>query len=268
MLGNAQQAAILIAPFCTIALWLILNDTQRRTRILWITLLAINLLFLMWTGSRTGLLMLVLGCTAVLSSRIGRSVALLPLAFLMFLGLWYLSDLLQIGSSVERLVSSEDTRKGVWARQIAAALQSPLIGVGWNEQVGGSESSYFGGFAAYGLGFFLLLCALVGGSMALCAYLIRNRRWLPAEDRPLVDVFVGFCALYFGGAAFEGYLLARSSTALVMMLMISGIGIYLREMVAASMAGQLEHHQLEDDYGEHHPDGHPDEHSHDAPQAV
>ncbi len=242
MLANAQQAAILVAPFCIIALWLILHDPQRRTKILWITLLAINLLFLMWTGSRTGALMLVVGAAGVLYTRIGRAIALLPLAAIMFWGLWYLSDLLQIGSSVERLVSSENTREGVWSRQIEAALSSPLFGIGWTEAIGGSESSYLGGFAAYGIVFLLLVLTLLFGSMAFCIGLMRNRRVLPEHDRPLVDIFVAFNAMLFGGAAFEGYLVARSSSALTMMLMFVGIGVYLRETLAERIAeSRLEH---------------------------
>jgi hypothetical protein len=255
MLGNAQQAAILVAPFCVISLWLILNDPVRRNRILWIGLLAINLLFLMWTGSRTGLLMLVLGTMAVLSTRIGKAIALLPVAALLFFGLWYLSDLLQIGSSVERLVSNDDTRHQVWTHQLEAALSSPLIGVGWNENVGGSESSYFGGFAAYGIGFLLLILAFVFFSIGRCAYLLRNRRVLSGTDRTLVDIFIGFNAAYFGGAAFEGYLLARSSTTMVMMLMFAGIGTYLKERIAQAHAGEqvLEYDYVyEEEHGQKH----------------
>jgi hypothetical protein len=236
MLGNAQHAAVLVAPFAVIALWLIMHDKQRRAKILWIALLAINLLFLLWSGSRTGALMFVLGAVLVFYSRGGKAVIFLPFAALMFWGLYYLSDLLQIGSNVERLVSGEDTRKGVWTAQIAAGLSHPLFGVGMNENIGGSESSYLAGFAAYGFVVLVIMIVLLLASAAFCLRLMRGKPWLPDQDRSLVDIFVAFNAMYFVGAAFEGYLAARSSTTLTMMLMFSGIGVYVKERIAEEQA--------------------------------
>src|SRR5207237_1186026 len=73
MLANAQQAAIFCAPLAIIALWLLLNDESRRARVLWFTLLAINMLFLAWTGSRTGAMLCVLGRVFGLYARLGRA---------------------------------------------------------------------------------------------------------------------------------------------------------------------------------------------------
>lgn len=232
MLANAQQAGMLTAPFVVVALWLLLNDKVRRLRLLWIALIAINLLFLGWTGSRTGALMLIMGLMFVLYNRIGKMVLLLPFAVVMFFGLSYLAKELQIGSNLERLVSTENTRSAVWARQLANIGRSPLVGVGWKDS-GGSESSWLGGFAGYGIGMFLLMLSLLAYSVWLCLRFQLRRRQFPAESRPLIDLFCSWNAMYFTVATFEGIMLGRSSAPQTTMLMFAGLGVYLTNVLAA-----------------------------------
>lgn len=232
MLGNAQQAGMLTAPFVVIALWLLLNDKVRRLRLLWIALIAINLLFLGWTGSRTGALMLVMGLMFVLYNRMGKMILLLPFAVVMFFGLSYLAKELQIGSNLERLVSTENTRTAVWARQLANIADKPLVGVGWKDS-GGSESSWLGGFAGYGVGMFLLMVALLAYSVWMCMRFQLRRRQFPVESRPLIDLFCSWNAMYFTVATFEGIMLGRSSAPQTTMLIFAGIGVHLTNVLAS-----------------------------------
>lgn len=232
LLANAQHAAVLISGFAVVALWLILNDSQKRTRPLWIALLAINMLFLVWTGSRTGALMFVIGTAGVLYARIGKFVLFLPVAALMLWGLFALAEALQIGANLERLVSTEDTRQGVWSAMLQNALENPLIGVGWGEDTGGSENSYLGGFAAYGIVYFALISSLLLGSIFMCIRMTLSRKLLPPDQRPLIDLVCAYCAMYLSGAMFEGYILARSSSALMMMLMVAGMALWINEQMS------------------------------------
>jgi O-antigen ligase len=241
MLANAQQAAMLCAPFAVIALWLLLNDKTRRLRLLWLGLIGINLLFVAWTASRTGVLMLVLGAAFVLYNRLGKLVLLLPVGGVLVFGLSFLADELQITSNIERLTSTENTRAGVWSAQLANIMESPLIGVGWHE-TGGSESSWLGGFAGYGLGMFLLMIAFLAWSMWRCATLWVRRRRLPREYRPMIDMYISWNAMYFGAATFEGIILGRSSTSQMLLLMMAGIGVWLVEQT--QLAAE---HPVEDD---------------------
>ena len=232
MLGNAQQAALFCAPMAVAALWLLLNDPQKRTRVMWLALTAINLLFIIWTGSRMGALMLAVGLLAVLSARPERALILLPVAGLVFWALYGLSDSLQIGANLERFTSTDDTRGGVWQAQIRTALENPLVGAGWKD-AGGSESSYLGGFAGYGFGMFLLMLTLVGVTMWGCLKLFTVRRRMTPELRALVDLYNAFMLMFFVGAGFEGFILARSATTSVMFLMFAGIGKFLQGEAAA-----------------------------------
>lgn len=242
MLGNAQQAAMLCAPFAVIATWLLLNDLNKRLKPLWIGLICINLLFIGWTGSRTGLLMLMMGMAFVLYNRLGKLVLLVPIVAVLFVTLAFLSDELQIQSNLDRLASTENTRGGVWQAQLSAIAESPLVGVGLDER-GGSESSWLGGFAAYGIGMFLLMIAFLFWSMWRCATLWIRRRRLPRSERPLVDMYISWNAMYFSAATFEGIILGRSSTTQVMMFMFAGIGVWLVEQVSHGVS----HATAEDD---------------------
>lgn len=232
MLANAQQAAVLTAPFAFTAIWLFMYDPNKRLRALWVALTGINLLFLMWTGSRTGALMFAVGITFMLYSRGGKALLLLPIGGVVFGLLYWLALELQIMKNVERLVSNENTRDWVWALQIENFFENPLIGVGWGE-TGGSESSYLGGAAAFGIGYAALMACLLFGSMLMCLKLTVFKRRLPKADRALADMFIAWNAAYFAGAAFEGYLIGRSSTPQVMALLFAGIGVYLKDAVAA-----------------------------------
>jgi hypothetical protein len=252
MLANAQQAAMLCAPFAIIALWLLLNDKNRRLRLLWLGLIGINLLFVAWTASRTGVLMLVLGAAFVLYNRLGKLVLLLPVGGVLLFGLSFLADELQITSNIERLTSTENTRAGVWSAQLANIMESPIIGVGWHE-TGGSESSWLGGFAGYGLGMFLLMVAFLAWSMWRCASLWIRRRRLPREYRPMIDMYISWNAMYFGAATFEGIILGRSSTSQVLLLMFAGIGVWLVEQTQLVMERSAEDDESDEPplYDEH-----------------
>jgi hypothetical protein len=249
MLANAQHAAVLVSIMAVVAMWLLLHEPHKLTRVFWATLVAINLLFLIWTASRTGALMFVVGLTALLYSRVGKMITLLPVAALIIWGLAALADALQIGANLERFTSTTDTRGWVWAALINNAMESPLIGVGWSE-AGGSESSYLMGFASYGILYFLFMLALLGFSMLQCFRLTMQRKWLPPEHRPMVDVFVAFCAMYFAGAVFEGFILARSFVPQLLLLIFSAIGAWLTHEIAANQAEGRYAEAHETDYDE------------------
>jgi hypothetical protein len=252
MLGNAQHAAVMVAPMAVIALWLSMNDTVKRRKILWIALIAINMLFLGWTGSRTGGMMFIIGVSVVLYRRLGSAVLLMPLAALMLWGLAYLADALSIDSNLARFLSTENTRPSVISSQLHAALESPLLGVGWRNDFIASENSYFGGLGAYGIGYFLLILCLVGVSMWQCFRFNVQKKWIAREHRPLIDLFTAFNLMFFAGATFEGYLLARSFVPTLMLMVFAAIGLWIRDEIAANQAASADHAMLQEEleYGE------------------
>lgn len=265
MLANAQQAAVLVAPFAVSALWLLFNDPKKRNKMLWIALIAINLLFLAWTGSRTGAMMFIVGVTFVLYARIGQAVLLLPVAALMLWGLFALAIELKIYENLERLVSTENTRSGVWTNMWNNAMENPLLGVGFDD-AGGSENSYLLGFASYGVGYFLMTVVLLLGSMFVCWRVLLGRRYVGTFDRGLIDLFLSFNAMYFAGSFFEGYMLGRSNCSQVLLIFAAGLLPYISERIAAGREERLHRsddeimdYELAESYGEgdHHHDVEP-----------
>lgn len=254
MLGNAQHAAALNAPMAVIAVWLFMHDPSRRTKILWVALIAINLLFLGWSGSRTGGLMFMVGLMAVLYSRIGKSILLLPVAAGLLWVLALLAETLQIGANLERFTSSSNTRDWVWTGMLQAAFENPLIGVGWRGGDLGTENSYLGSLSAYGIIYFLLTISLLVVSVWQCFNFNIRKRWLRPEHRAIVDVFTSFYAMFFAGALFEGYILARSFIPQLMLLTFAAIGMWIREEISYNQEHAYEYIHADDavEYGEPH----------------
>jgi hypothetical protein len=170
----------------------------------------------------------------------------------MLWGLAYLADALSIDSNLARFLSTENTRPSVISSQLHAALESPLLGVGWRNDFIASENSYFGGLGAYGIGYFLLILCLVGVSMWQCFRFNVQKKWIAREHRPLIDLFTAFNLMFFAGATFEGYLLARSFVPTLMLMVFAAIGLWIRDEIAANQAASADHAMLQEEleYGE------------------
>lgn len=257
MLGNSNQAGQMCGPMAAIALWLLVNDTSKRAKLLWLALIGANLLFVIWSGSRAGGLHFFIGVAGVFYARSGKAILLLPVAGLMLWGLYELSHALEIGQNLDRFTSGgPDTRSGVWVAQWELAMENPLIGSA-GEGSGYSENSYLFGFALYGIGMFALLVSFMLASAWFCLRLMMNRRVLETDDRALLDLFVAFNAMYFLGAFFEGFMIARSNTLQSMLLMFAGIGVYMRDQITLA-----QHHHDESYDGEVQPSADDGSHDH------
>lgn len=248
VLSNPQLCGLWLAPILVMALWGALNDPERRLRFLWFGLVGMYILFAGWTGSRLTVIITLIGWAFVLWAKIGKLVLLLPFAAVLVYGLGILAEQLQIGANLERLTSVENTRTSAWAAQLSAIAENPWIGVGW-EDTGATENSYLAGFAGYGIVMFLLLLAFLAFGIGLCAKLMLHRRSLPAHEKGLLDMVVGFHAMYFIGAAGEGYMLGRSSSIQTTLLVLGSVAMYLVQRARAIESGEV-------DFAEEH--GHPE----------
>lgn len=270
MLGNAQQAAILCSTTAVLALGLLLYDDKRRLKPLWIGVLAMNLLFVMWTASRTGALATIVGVGVLLLGRGGRSVLLLPAAGVLVFLLFTLANALGIQDNLDRFTGGEDTRTMAWADQIRTGLANPLFGVGLGQTF--SENSYLNGFASYGIVMLVLLLVFTWISVSLCLRIYRGRHWLSPQEQGLMYVTLSWHAMYFACAFFEGFMVGRSSNPQIMMFMFAGVALYLRNRIEDEQQAAAEQgwHHDPDAYGhegygaDEHPDGagHGPEHDH------
>jgi hypothetical protein len=229
--ANPQHASVLLASMAVVALWLALNDL-RRLRLLWAGMLGITIILLAWTGSRTGMGMLVIGATATLYARMGRTILILPVIALAGAVGFKVLQSLNVDLGLWRLTSTENTREQAWATLLQSGLSSPIIGVGLRD-AGDTENSYLLAFAGYGIGMVALVFTLMFACFVQSLRLIRRRKFLPPADRTLADLIIGVEIMYFAGAMFEGYVMARVGPPLMFLLIFSSMGAALISMLDA-----------------------------------
>jgi len=143
--GNPQGAALQLGVTSTIALFLALNETKGRYRLVWPVLTAVNVVLLMWTGSRTGMGMFTIGAAAVLYSRLSRAILLLPVIGIVgIVAFTLVGDTSDIVNTASRLTSTENTRANAWTTLLRLSAENPLTGVGMEKEAreGASENSY------------------------------------------------------------------------------------------------------------------------------
>ncbi|MHA7814425.1 MAG: O-antigen ligase family protein [Phycisphaerales bacterium] len=248
LLANPQHAGTLMPFICCILLWLVLNDSNRY-KLFFLALLCINGVFQIWTGSRTGLGMVIIGVCAVLYGRVGRAILVLPLIGLFaYLGLNFVTNVLNIDFGADRLTSTLNTRDRAWANLLQIGLDNPILGVGVDESEN-SENSWLYAFASYGIGMLGIVILLTFVGFATGLRWIRARFLLPAEYRPMMDMCISVIAMYFAGAVLEGYVLSRVAPPLCFFPVFAGAGVILSKY-AYSYNSSVEFDEYEDHYEE------------------
>ncbi len=215
--ANPQHAAGLSAVISMVAIWLTMNDPKKRLKPLWLFVVGTHILFIMWSGSRTGALCALVGYAAILYARLGRTILLMPVAVAVIAGLVMFASDQGVKFGFDRLTSTDDTRSVAWATLIQTGLRNPVIGVGAME-AGASENGFLYGFASYGFLIPILLFAQLCISGYLCLMLIRARVGAGEFQKRLADLCIGFFCTYWLGNMAEGYGIARMSPQVVLFL--------------------------------------------------
>lgn len=252
--ANPQSAAIFLAPTAGIGLWCFLNGPTRLKRMFAAVITASTIIMLVWTGSRTGALMFILMASGVFYARVGRAALLAPVLAATVAALWWFAtSVLDVDLGLKRLTSVEDTRTFAWTLLWEAGKSNPIFGVG-SDDLRASENSLLYGFASYGIGMVILILLLGAVSFVQVVRLLRIQRHLNPFRRRLAHLCISFNAMYFVGAIFEGYIVARISVLTVYMLVFAGITTrLLADHRAAMMAEEAESYDHENHwlhYGE------------------
>lgn len=250
--ANPQHAGVLMAFWCVIVLWLTLND-DRKYRLIYLALLGLNGAFLLWTGSRTGLGMTLIGVSAVLYTKAGRAILMLPVvAIITYVGLKVIVNVLGIDFGIERLASTDNTRDYAWWKLLKTGMENPLIGVGTLESEK-SENSWLFGFAAFGIVMLSTLLLLTFVAVIESLKGLRARFSMSPHYRPMMDLVLGVVAMYFAGAVLEGYMISRVSATLCIYPVIAGAGALLRQSVSAQQPlydDNYEYDSVAESYGD------------------
>lgn len=206
--ANPQFMACLSAFQVLCAIWLIYFGSL-VARLLWIVIAITGIAIIAAAGSRTGLLLLMIGVGVISIRRFGRIVIVVPAMLLAMVVLNLLVDALGIDIPFARLLSGDNTRQQAWGILMGQFVSSPLLGVGTGASEK-SENSLLYAAASYGILAAALLVAFAAWSLSRCVRLIRRTNSVP-EVHPFVDLFVAMIIMYLVGSIFEGYMIARVS---------------------------------------------------------
>lgn len=223
--ANPQFVAVMCAFSSVTCLWVGLNDKNKLFRIFAIGVSTVMLVCLVWSGSRTGFGMFVIGSGFILAARAGQAILLAPVAAIV--GMLVLNVVLGTGDvnfDPGRLINTENTRGTSWSGLFRTFLENPLLGTGDPNRARGSENSYLLALAAHGIFMGVLVFALMGACIILCLKLLRRRRYEDKFGKALTDLAMGGMAMYFAGGLLEGYIISRVHSATVFLVLCATIG--------------------------------------------
>lgn len=180
------------------------NFAHIRNYIAYITLLSGGILALLLTGSRTALLMLIVGTTILLLSKRKFKVDIWILSasltfFSLFIFIIFQAD---IYSTFYHREGGTNTRSDVWIYMVKLIFVNPWFGYGYF--VENSENSYLRSMIAFGIPFGIALSSVV----LLCTINLFKLSWNNRKfpDKP-EHLFLALMLALLTGGIFEGFLI-------------------------------------------------------------
>jgi O-antigen ligase len=193
------------------------------------------------SGSRTGLLLLIVGLLTYICARQRfRSTVIVGATFFLavivaFIVMFVPGHFLM---AFDRGTAGIDTRTTAWTALWSAIEAAPLLGHGGDFSQA-SENSYLRGWAKYGIFYFVVLILLVGVSTRNWIKVVRSVGYTSAQSM-LLALHVG---LVIGGL-FEGYLVDSFSLPAILFLLTSVFGRPPLVSSADAMFGATGHNKL------------------------
>jgi hypothetical protein len=217
-------------------------------------------LFLLWSGSRTALLCAGTGLLVYFRFRIGRFAIVLAVgAIVVLLAAMLFSESFE---GIDRFVSGENTRRGVWLRLLDDFRQAPVFGtinMRSDENISSAESTYLSTLSLMGISGGIPLAFLILGVIGMGVTALRARR-AGKVDPDHADLMLAAVALMLVGSVFEGFFLGILAYAVVWNYIIMGLSTFFGERLAMSheeiaevngLAGEAEEYEPEPDELEH-----------------
>jgi hypothetical protein len=238
--GNAQQAAGVCTSLFLTNLYLF-GDLPPLRPMKWIcaVLAGILALFILWSGSRSGVLASGIGVLLMYRFSLGRATLAA-----MFSGLFLLVGFLVFeGSSqgIDRVLDAGtgNTRAAVFANAVGDWMSSPLVGVMPFGYENGVESSYLRALASLGvLGGIAVLVPFAAMASSLARALWVGR--LHPEARKLSDLYVGLIGSFVIINVFEGFAFGVLTFPMMSIYLVLSLGGFLFDHYAASVpAGEV-----------------------------
>lgn len=243
--GNPQYAAMVLSIGAQ-PLYMLLASRREGPirRIIWGIFAAAGTTLLMSTGSRTGMLVLIVGLAIMFWRRSFRFVLMIiVIGFLIMLFQWLFSI---GGEASARLLNTMDTRSGGWKAYIELFLDHPLLGHVEDLDFGVVENSYLTVAARTGV----VGLSVLGLAMMFIFFSIlqlRRTKALVSKDQGYAIDFVsaGIVSI-LAGAIFEGILVGTLTFMLLSLYIYLGLLKYLTD---PNTLQQLKQNGAEDSFG-------------------
>jgi O-antigen ligase/polysaccharide polymerase Wzy-like membrane protein len=221
--GNPQHAGVLIALSLLVMCYLFMQERKTIYRLLLGATIGLMVLMLIWTGSRTGVLMAVIGLGLLFRARIGKLFVIsLVCGLFLYIAIGFFQESTE---GVSRLVSTENTRGAVWLQMIDEFKSAPLFGM-IPQEIEIQENSYLSAAARTGMiGIAVLGIAMLTiiGSLAK----LQMHRANLGEHTLLADLVTAGMVSLAVGAMFEGYLLGMLSSQIFLIYIYLAILAFL-----------------------------------------
>ena len=217
-LGNAQGAAIFIAPILLMTCYLVAQPTEPR---MWRLLMGCTAgwlaLLLLWAGSRTGILMAVIAMPLLFRLRLGRgAIAITAFGLALLIATQMMG--IQFDSNVARLTSTLDDRTHLWQESWEQFLANPIFGAGMTPKAF-HESSYFSAAGVTGLiGLVPLALAVVFIGFSLLR--LQKLRQELGQYVMLADLVTAAVVCLGVGSLFEAILLGTLANGILMIFIV------------------------------------------------
>ena len=203
--GTATHTAEAIAIMLPCVVFLIFSrEEPKALRALWVATAGTLIIFMIFTGTRNGVLMSFFALVLLFRMRLGKLVAAGVLVGIVAMIAWQFIGT-DASSSASRLIDLTDTRTAGWRSTVQGFYANPAFGSLTSHQLL-VENSYI--TIAADMGLFGLIPLAVAMVMVCVALFKLNRlRRLLGEDTMLADLVIGGFVSLAVGAVFEGYLL-------------------------------------------------------------
>jgi hypothetical protein len=238
--GNANHAGVILGLAIPPTVFEVITS---RRRLLWRialgSVVALMVVLLVWTGSRTGFVTGLVGTVLLFRLRVGRlALALIVCGAFVYL---MLSVFVEAQANASRLIAFDDTRSVQWRSMIGDFLQHPLFGISAQESRW-SENSYLLIAARTGL-LGLLPFAVAMVLVVLAILQLQRLRKVLGSEALLADLVTGGLLSVGTGAMLEGFLLGTYSFPIFTMMIYLALLAFLVDYCQALQRQQLEEGQ-------------------------
>ncbi|MGL6096654.1 MAG: O-antigen ligase family protein [Fimbriiglobus sp.] len=200
MTGNPQHAAMMFGIALPATVYLAQTGDLGRMRVFWWAVLGLEVLALILTGSRTGLLMLLVLC-GIMFRRYLPVAVFTAVAVYLILGV---DDSRGADQPLSYYTQRGNTREETWIRAIKGFMEEPLFGYQYFEgEMIFTENSWLA--MAYSAGVAGLIPMVAAAVFTV--RVLRRARAVPGSDHHVVRMATALLAVVLIASMFEAFLL-------------------------------------------------------------